>query len=261
MNETVKPKRIRIGSVKYLLLSAALISLLSGCGTTKTYTQNTAAGPAKPVNYPIPIYMEDMRIPRPCELIGELSIGDTEFTVSGGSLDGVMTTLMNTAHKKGADVVQIISIKKPDFDSAHYRVDANLFRYADKWETVAISLNEFLTYLRRYQQTLDPIEGVWSDGSPNRIGIIRNTARPGRDFIGFALDATSPVWQKGYKKMDIAQGKRPGTYGIRYYKDDFGMETTTVPLKRGNTLIFIVHSGDEDYEMTLTKIAPPIPAN
>jgi hypothetical protein len=247
--------------MKKLALFISLISLLSGCTTIKTYTPNMAAGPARPANYPIPLYTEDMRIPRPCELIGTLSIGDTEFTVSGGSVKGVMKTLMDTAHEKGADVVQITSMLKPDFDSANYRLEANLLRYTDKWETVAISENDFLNYLQQHRQTLDPVEGIWSDGSADRIGIIRNNSKPGRDFIGFKLDVELPSWQKGFKKMDIAHAKRPGTYAIKYYKDDFAMQTTTVVLDHSRAFSFIVHSGDEDYEMTLIKIDVPMPVN
>jgi hypothetical protein len=247
--------------MKKLALFVPLIFLLSGCTTTKTYTPNMAAGLAKPANYPIPLYTEDQRIPRPCELIGTLSIGDTEFTVSGGSIKGVMKTLMDTAHEKGADVVQITSMLRPDFNSSNYRIVANLLRYSDAWETAAISENDFLAYLRRHQRTLDSIEGIWSDGSADRIGIIRNNSKPGRDFIGFKLDVELPSWQKGYKKMDIARAKRPGTYAIRYYKDDFGMETTTVLLDHNREFTFIVHAGDEDYEMTLTKIGAPMPVN
>ena len=243
--------------MKNFILFASLISLLTGCTTTKTFTPGTAvAGPPKPPDYPIPLYMENQRIPRPCELIGQLSIGDTEFTVAGGSMKDELQTLMDTAHKKGADAVQITSILKPDFDSADYRIEANLYRYADVWETVAVSENDFPTYLWQHQPTLDPIEGIWSDGSPVRIGIIRNNAKPGRDFVGFVLDAGSPPWRIGCKKMDIAKGKRPGTYSIRYYKDDFGMESTSILLNQNRAFSFVVHSGEDGYEMTLTKISP-----
>ena len=247
--------------MKKLTLFTPLIFLLIGCTATKTYTPNMTASPAKPANYPIPLYTEDMRIPRPCELIGELSIGDTEFTVSGGSVKGVMKTLMDTAHEKGADVVQITSMLKPDFDSANYRLEANLLRYADKWEMSAISEDDFLNYLREHKQTLDPIEGIWSDGSADRIGIIKNNSKPGRDFIGFKLDVTLPSWQKGYKKMDVAHAKRTGTYAIRYYKDDFAMETTTVVLDHNRAFTFIVQDGDEGYEMIFTKISAPMAGN
>ena len=257
------PKKIRSGSVQYLATTffLPLIFLLAGCTTIKTYTPHTAAGPAKPADYPIRLYTEGQRIPRPCELIGELSIGDTEFTVSGGSAKGVMKTLMDTAHEKGADAVQITSMLKPDFDSANFRLEADLLRYSDVWESVAISENDFLNYLREHKGTLDPIEGIWSDGTTDRIGVIRNTSKPGRDFIGFMLEVGSPAWKKGYKKMDIAHGKRPGTYGIRYFKDNFAIETTVVVLNHDRTFTFFVQDGDEGYDMTFTKIGTPPPVH
>jgi hypothetical protein len=260
-----------MGSGQYL--TAALLSrpcrclallvpwffLLAGCTTTKSYTPNSVAGPAKPADYPIPIYNEDMRIPRPCQLIGQLSIGDTQLTMFGGSMKGVMKTLMDTAHEKGADVVELTSIKQPDFESAHYRLEANLLRYADDWETVTLSENDFLTYLRQHQQTLDPIEGIWSDGSPDRIGIIREASKPARDFIAFMLNVELPSWRKGYKKMDITRTDRPGAYGLKFYRDDFGMAKTTVLLDHDRAFTFIVYTDAEANEVTYTKIGAPMP--
>ena len=245
--------------MKKLALFASLLLLLSGCTTTKSYKPNMAAGPAKPPGYPIPIYNEDMRIPRPCQLIGQFSIGDTQLTMFGGSVKGVMKTLMDTAHEKGADVVELISIKQPDFESANYRLEANLLRYADDWETVAISENDFLAYLRQHQQTLDPIEGIWSDGSPDRIGIIKDTSKPGRDFIAFMLNVELPSWRKGCKKIDIARADRPGTYSLKYYRDDFGMAKTTVLLDHDRAFTFVVHANGETYEVAYTKIGAPMP--
>ena len=244
-----------------LALFISLIALLAGCSTTKTYTPNLAAGPAKPPGYPIPVYNEDMRIPRPCQLIGRLAIGDTALTMSGGSIKGVMKTLMATAHEKGADVVELTSIKQPDFESAHYRLEANLLRYADDWETVALSEKDFLASLQQHRQTLDPIEGIWSDGSPDRVGIIRDTSKPGRDFVAFALDAGLPSWRKGYKKMDIARELRPGGYTIKYYRDDFSMAKTSVLLDRNVEFSFIVNTTAEAYEVMFVKIGAPLPLN
>jgi hypothetical protein len=245
--------------MKKLALFVSLIFLLTGCTTTKTYTPNMAAGPAKPADYPIPLYTEDMRIPRPCQLIGHLSIGDTQLTMFGGSIKDVMKTLMDKAHEKGADVVELISIKQPDFESAHYRLEANLLRYADDWETVSMSENDFLIYLRQHQPALDPIEGIWSDGSPDRIGIIKDTSKPGRDFIAFMLNVELPTWRKGYKKMDIARANRPGTYNLKYYRDDFGMAKTAVLLDHDRAFTFIVHANDVDSEVTYIKIGAPMP--
>jgi hypothetical protein len=242
-----------------LALLVPLVFLLAGCSTTKTYTPNTAAGPVKPADYPIPIYNEDMRIPRPCQLIGEFSIGDTALTMFGGSMTGVMKTLMDTAHEKGADVVELTSIKQPDFESAHYRVEANLLRYTDKWETVSHSENDFLIYLQKNSATLDPIEGIWSDGSPDRIGIIRDKSKPGRDFIAFILDVQLPSWQKGYKKMDIARDARPGAYSFKYYRDDFGMAKTTALLEHGRAFSFIINTEAGATEVAYIKIGAPMP--
>ena len=245
--------------MKQLALFIPLILLLAGCGTTKTYKPNTAAGPAKPAGYPIPIYNKDMRIPRPCQLIGEFSISDTQLTMFGGSLTGVMKTLMDTAHEKGADVVELTSLKEPDFESAHYRVEANLLRYADKWETVSLTENDFLSYLQKNPATLDPIEGIWSDGSPDRIGIIRDKSKPGRDFIAFMLNVQLPSWQKGYKIMDIAHTARPDGYGVKFYLPDFAVAKTTFLLDHDHAFSFIVNTESGAADVAYIKIGAPMP--
>jgi hypothetical protein len=247
--------------IRHLALLLPWLLLLAGCGTTTSYQPGLAAGPAKPAGYPIPIYTADQTMPRRCQLIGRLSIGHSEFTVAGGSIKGVMKTLMDTAHEKGADVVQITSIEKPGFVSSNYGLEAGLLRYADDWETSAISGDDFLNYLRQHQQTLDPIEGIWSDGSVERIGIIRDNSKPGRDFIGFALNPQLPSWRKGYKKMDIARETRPGAYAVKYYLDDFGALTTTVLLAHESEITFLYQAGDKAAEITLTKIGAPMPVH
>jgi hypothetical protein len=247
--------------MKKLLPYVILISLLAGCGTTKSYKPILVAGPAKPADYPIPVYTEEQAIPRPCQLIGQLSIGHTEFTVAGGSMQGVMRTLMTTAQEQGADAVQITSIEKPGFVSANYGLEASLFRYADEWETVAFSEQDVINFLRQHEAALDPIEGIWSDGSPERIGIIRDHSKPGRDFIGFVLNPQLPSWRKGYKKLDIARETRPGAYVIKYYLGDFGAVATTIRLVRESEITLLYQVGDQPREITLTKIGAPMPLN
>lgn len=242
-------------------LCLILLLLLTGCGTTQTYQPNLAAGPARPADYPIPLFPVGMPVPRPCDLIGQFTIGDTEFTLSGGSFKGVMKTLMATAHEKGADAVQLVVLEKPDFSSAHYRLQANLLRYASAWEKVALSENDFLAYLQQHRQTLDPIEGVWDDGSPERICIIKDAAKPGRDFIAFIPNPGLASWRKGYKKMDIARLNRPDAYHLKYYRDDFAVVNTGLLLDRNRNLTFNLPSGDGEYPVTFVKIFTPAPAN
>ena len=89
--------------------------LLTGCSTALTYKPNMAAGPARPVGYPIPVYTEHMTVPRPCEVIGTISIGDRTLTMFGGSFESEMEKVMQNAWEKGADAVQVTSVEKPDF--------------------------------------------------------------------------------------------------------------------------------------------------
>jgi hypothetical protein len=229
-----------------LFLFSAL--LLAGCGTVVSCKSNAPAGPVRPPGYPIPVYTDGMTVPRPCEVIGTVSVKNSGFTVTGGTVEDVMKDVMRRARQNGADAVQMTSIDKPDFENPNYRVTADLLRYKDSWETIAISENEFLAYLRQNKKSLDPIEGVWfEDGQfENRIGIMRNTARPGRNFVGFVLAGEPPSWREGCKVMDIARGKQPGSYNLVFYLDDFSRVATTVVLGNAAEFSILIQSADED---------------
>jgi hypothetical protein len=234
--------------------------LLAGCTTIATYQPRTPAAAPKPADYPIPIYNSDAEIPRPCLLIGEISIDHTPFTIVGGSADDEMKRVMKAAHEKGADVVQLSSVQKPGFATTDYRITANLLRYADTWERYSASRDDFVAYLEQHRQNLDPIEGIWTDGLPDRIGIIRDTSKPGRDFIGFTLNTNSLAWPLGYKKMDITRGNQPGVYQIRLYHDDFGTSDLIVSLDHGRAFSFDLNSREEVIPVTFDKIGPFFPA-
>ena len=131
----------------------------------------------------------------------------------GGSVESEMYKVMQTAREKGADAVQMKSVEQPDFSNANFRLVADLLRYTDTWETITISEGEFAAYLKANQRSLDPIEGIWNTFGrvPHRIGIMRDTSKPGRDFVGFILDTENPTWRDGYKKIDIrARTHNPG---------------------------------------------------
>jgi hypothetical protein len=180
-------------------------------------------------------------------VIGAASIGGGQFTMFGNSAESEMKKLMRTAWQKGADVMQITSIEEPGFSRSSSRLTVNLLRYADTWEQVPISAAEFAAYLKTNQQQLDPIEGVW-DGdevAPIRIGIMRNTSKPGRDFVGFILDSENPVWREGDKKIDIKFGPQPGSYIFDYYRDNFSRRETTVILGQNTTFSLMVPTSEE----------------
>jgi len=225
--------------------------LLTGCSTVVTYKPNTTAGPARPVGYPIPVYTENMTVPRPCEVIGTVAIGGGHFTMFGGSAESETEKVIKTAQEKGADAVQVRSVEDPDFSRANYRMVADLLRYTDNWETVVMSEQGFVNYLDTHRQNLEPIEGIW-DGSgtvPHRIGIIRDTSKPGRDFVGFILDTKNPAWRQGYKKIDIKHGVQPGSYILDYYLDNFNQQETTVILGQSLTFTLNMPTSDEEADI------------
>jgi hypothetical protein len=235
-----------------------LTMLLSGCGTWTSYHQRFIANPPTPAKYPIPVYMPDKEIPRPCITLGDISINHTELTVTGGSISDEMQKVMRKAHAVGADAVQIVEVQKPDFENASYSVQAKLLRYADNWEKSPLSEQDLLDYLRKNRAHLDPIEGIWSDGLPHRLGIIRDSTMPGRDFIAFTITPDLPNWQPGYKKMDIARATAPGSYEIKYYRDDFSWSDVIVSLDENRHFQFNLHSEEEAFPVDFTKLVPAL---
>jgi hypothetical protein len=209
-------------SIRNPALFLFLIGMFTGCTTAK-YESKTAAGPAKPADYPIYVYTEKMKIPRAFEIIGTMRVGDTPVTVIGGSLEAVLKKLRENARKKGADALQLLSVEPPGFTSANYRMQADFLRFTDEWESVALRDDELLAYFRTNGQALDPIEGIWTGNDPvqSRVAIVKNSSKPGRDFIAFILNTRNPTWRRGDRKMDIGRGERPGVYRGNYYLDDY----------------------------------------
>ncbi len=237
--------------INYLVLFFFSGLLLTGCSTVLTYQPNLPAGPAKPAGYPIPVYTENMTVPRPCAVIGTVFIGGGHFTMRGGSAESETQKIIKTAWDKGADAVRVRSVEDPGYTSASYRMVADLLRYTDDWETIVISEPAFAHYLDTHRQSLDPIEGIW-DGAgtvPHRIGIMRDHSTPGRDFVGFMLDTADPTWREGYKKIDIQRGIQPGGYVLAYYLNNFSKKDITVILGQRLTFTLNMPTSDEEAEI------------
>ena len=229
--------------------------MLTGCTTVTKYESKSAAGSAKPEDYPIYIYTELMKVPRPFEIIGTMHVGDTPFTVMGGSLEGVVKKLRENARKKGADAVQLVSIESPDFLSAHYRADANFLRFTDTWESVALPEDELSAYLRTNGQSLDPIEGIWlgNDPAQSRIAIVKNSSKPGRDFVAIILNTRNPTWQRGDRKMDLVRGERQGVYRGDYYFDDYHGKSVAFIFRGPPANIFILQMPGDSPPIIFTR--------
>jgi len=216
--------------------------LLLGCTTTTRYESKAPDGPAKPADYPIYVYEESAVVPRPYEVIGIMHIGDTPFTMMGGSLHSVVNKLLLNAREKGADAVQLLSVRSPEFTTAHFRADANFIRFTNVWESLPFTAEEVRGYLRTNATTLDPIEGIWhaSDRVRSRVAIVKNNSKPGREFIAVILDTRNRSWQRGDKKADLRRGERPGVYRGSYYRDDYTEERVAVTMRLPATNRFTV---------------------
>jgi hypothetical protein len=232
-------------------LGVALVS----CTTVKNYDAQLQAGPAKPEDYPIYLYPQEIPVPRPYEVIGAMSIRDTPLTVFGGSFEGELKTLRKYARKKGADALKLTSVQQPDFLHAKYRVEANLIRFTNVWESVTLTEGELRAYFHTQAATLDPIEGIWlvNDVMQCRVGIMKNNSRAGRDFIAFILNTANPTWQHGDKKLDLASGERPGVYRGAHYLEDYRRLSVAFTLQGPRTNVFGFRLSDDGPPTVFTK--------
>lgn len=242
-------------AIKNFSLLLLLAGFVAGCSTVKSYVAKADAAPAKPKDHPIYIYNEKKPVPRPNEVLGTMSIRDTPFTLFGGSLEAEMDVLRNQARSKGADAVQLTSVEPPDFLHAKYRITGDLLRFTNAWENLSLSEPEFRNYLQAPPAPLDPIEGIWTvnDMMGSRVGIIRNTVRPGRDFFAFILTSGNPTWQAGDKKLELARGERPGVYRGLYYFEDYTRKSVAFSLLGNRTNLFILPMPNDDPPVIFTK--------
>lgn len=206
-----------------------------------------ADGPAKPANYPIPVYTEQMKIPRPCDLMGTVTFHAGGFTMFGGGSDKELVKVLQMAREKGADVVRMMNVEKPDFANPNYQLTAQLLSYADAWETVPFTRKSFEQYLNTHAQQLDPIEGVWLSDILHglTIGIVKNDSKTNRDFVGFVLESANPAWMPGMKKIDIRRGPQPDGYILTYYLDDFAPREVPIILAQKNKFSISIYSGED----------------
>lgn len=81
------------------------------------------------------------KIPANSEYIGEVKVGDTGFSQDCG-YNQVISDIRISAREAGANIIQVIEIKKPDFFvSSCYRIKAKIYRNLDP-ETIAGLLNK-----------------------------------------------------------------------------------------------------------------------
>ena len=226
---------------KQLFSLVGLAGLLVGCGTVSNYSALIEDGTPKPADHPIYVYPVELRVPRPAEVVGEMDVGESLFTVYGGSLEDELKTLQKKARQVGADAVKLTSVEEPDFMHSKHRVEAKLIRFTEKWENFPMTEANLKLYLQA-DRDFDPLEGIWvtQDTSTNRVGIVKDTKKPGRTLIAFILNSTNPTWQPGDKKMDLANDNRPGVYRGSYYLDDYRQHSVAFRMRADSTNTFMI---------------------
>jgi len=236
------------------IVGAGFAIVLAGCASV-VYKANLPTPAARALTYPVPVYTPEMKVPRPCQVLGTIAIVGHKFTMFGGSSEAEFNKLMREAHKKGADAVKVRSVEKPGFTNPNFTITADLLRYTDRWETAPLTKFQFQAYLESHRGRLDPIEGFWYADlpRPHSIAIMHDETRPGRQFIGFIVDDHDPVWPPGTKKIDIRRGLEPGSYVLTYYLDDFA--SREIPIILGNQKAFRINlpKDEQDFFITYTK--------
>lgn len=243
-------------SFKHWGSGLVLIGALTGCGTMSDYTPQGVAGQPKPGDYPIYVYPEELTVPRPYAVVGSMFVGETLFTIFGGSFEEELNTLRQKARRVGADAVKITSIQQPDFLHAKHRVEAELIRFTQPWESLPMDAAELRQYLRA-DRDFDPIEGFWRIQDPGQtpIGIVASRSKPGRDFVAFLLAPGSGGWRTGDKKLDLARGERPGVYRGSYFFEDYRRVGVAFTLRPENPDSFLIQLSVDSVPLRVVREA------
>jgi hypothetical protein len=82
---------------------------------------------------------------------------------------------------------------------------------------------------------------------------MKNSSKPGRDFVAFILNTKNPSWRRGDKKMDIASGERPGVYRGDYYLDDYQGKRVAFTLGGTPASRFVLQMSEESYPIIFSR--------
>ena len=174
-----------------ILLLITLISSCSSSVSTKLASKNYQK---LEDNTQIFVLEKDEILPTNSEFIGDIKIGDSGFTTDCG-YNKVVADATNSARNAGANIIQIIEVKKPSaFGSTCYRMKAKIYRNLSTESLLSISEKRILRNKSRLSEDSDyalihfyrPNSGVGSmlgykikDTNDSIIGRLRN----GEKFI------------------------------------------------------------------------------
>ncbi len=110
------------------ILFLFLIVLLSSCAASVSSKLSNKSYQKLDDNTPIIVLEKDDTIPTDSQFIGDVKVGDSGFTTDCG-YNKAVTEISNSAKMAGANIVQIIEVKKPSvLGSSCYRIKAKIYR-------------------------------------------------------------------------------------------------------------------------------------
>lgn len=98
---------------------------ISSCAHSVKYEPSRTSSKPRPINQKVIVYEEGESVPDDAIILGKLKLGESGLSFSCGYNDALYLA-KKKAKEVGADAIQIIKVKSPDFWSSCYRLELYL---------------------------------------------------------------------------------------------------------------------------------------
>lgn len=110
-----------------ILLCIGILFFVSSCSLKKQISVN---GKYEPTVGKIALIQTNQYIPSNSYRIGSIVVGESGLTPSGDcTYEACMQTIEVEARKVGAELIYIVSVVEPNFNSTCYNITTDLYRY------------------------------------------------------------------------------------------------------------------------------------
>lgn len=116
---------------KYLIIitSSLLIFVLASCALKK---QISVKQYYPPTEEHIPIIQTNQALPQNIYRIGSIVVGESGLTPDRDcTYEACMQVIEEESRRVGAQLVYLVSVREPDFNSTCYNITAELYRYIE----------------------------------------------------------------------------------------------------------------------------------
>lgn len=147
------------------------------------------------------------------------------------------------------------------FRKGHFNVQLNLSATTNEKISEPKTVNYTVqTISDQIKITGDKMIGVWSS-PPYKIGIVQDTVKSGRKYIGFIIDSKVPEWEKGQVKLEVFEENNQ--HFAHFYMRDYSIDKRSVLLESevdlyvGN-MHFIKNLKSDTLEQNLLSTTKPL---